>query len=364
MILMFLRTQYGNIVPEVNKDKTISINRILLENGQGKPIDSTIVKYYAQLKSPEYIAYLNIQSPDIYNGKTMIWSPIGYTNADFFKIFEFKYIAGRPFSSEEVENRSPVLVVTKEYAESFFGRTNVLGENIELQGNIFNIIGIIEGPSNISTFGQYKLYIPQTFNKYMPHPDWHTVYLKAKDIQSVPEVSDEINRLHQQLFAQGSIDSKPLNSEWKSMQDSVQNVLFISMSVIIMILLLIPAFNIISLNTGKIMDQMVELALKRTYGASRRTIFYEIFRENTIVTIIGAALGLSLTPLLLHLISIYISSIGVRNMKLVYSMSIDMYIIAAIFLLILIFSLVSCFVPALKVMNSVITEELKGGKNG
>lgn len=364
MILMFIRTQHGNIVPEVNKDKTISINKILLENGNSITVDSAIVKYYTQLRTPEYIAHLNIQSPDVYNGKMMIWSPIGYTNSDIFKIFEFKFLAGRPFTDEEVENKTPVLVATKEYAESFFGKTDVLGENIEIQGTIFNIIGIIEGPSNISTLGQYKLYIPYTFNKYMPHPGRQTIFLTAKDIESVPTMSDEINRLHQQLFAQGSIDSKPVNTDWKSMKDSVGNFLFISMSVIIIILLLIPAFNIISLNTGKILDQMVELSLKRVYGASRRTIFYEIFKENTIVTIIGAFLGLSLTPVLLHAISIYISSIGVRNMKLVYTMSIDIYVIAAIFLLILIFSLISCFVPALKVMNSAITEELKGGKNG
>jgi len=367
--MIFLKIQTGNITPEVNKDKTIEVEQILFQNGDKVSIDSTLAAYYSQLKEPEYVARYNSQFFRIHNGYKIIYSPAAYINSDFFNIFKFKYIAGRPFSKDEEINKIPVLVITKEYAESFFGRVNVLGESIEILGNKFKIIGIVEGPNNFSRFSNGRLYIPYTLNN-IPRRNaypWYNIFLKAKNKESLPKISEELNRLHRQLFKQGAIKSEPAETEWKSMKDKVSNSLYISIIALIIIQLLIPAFTIISLNSGKIMDQMVEFSIKRAYGASRRIIFYEIFKENTIVTLIGSILGLILTPITFMGVAKLINdNLSTGNYKITFSIPanvLDGYMITELFALILIFSLLSCFYPALKVVNAVIADELKGGIN-
>jgi len=359
---MFVRQTTGNTAPEVYKDRTIMLNDYIpFQDGGGSNIGANKAEYYKQLKEPETIALFNWQSPFIFNGNTVIWTPSGYVDSEFFDIFHFKYISGRPFNKNDEENKAPVLIMAKEYADRFFRRKNVLGEKIEIQGTEFTIIGVFEKPNYQARFGNNDLYIPRGFNKYIPQGyDGHSVFIKAKDKKEVIAVSNEINRLHQQLYQQGILDSAPVNKEWSAMSEHVAQSFYISISVAILLLLLIPAFNILSLNTGKIMDQIQETSIKRAYGASRQYILKNIFMENTILTFTGAIIGLLLTYPFLHALNAFINSFDVVGISL--SMNMDIYVIIGIFILIMIFSLLSCFIPARKVTHSNIIIELKGGK--
>jgi putative ABC transport system permease protein len=362
VIVMYLRQTTGNYPPTIYNDRTIMLDNIPFANGKATDIDSSRVDYYKQLKEPEYIAFLNWQSPFIFNGYKVIWTPTGFVNSDFFNIFHFRYIAGRPFNKEEEENKITVLVMSQEYAKSFFGRTDVLGESIKVQGTIFSIIGIYEKPNWQRTFSENNLYIPRAFNKFIPQG--HTsqdVYLKAKDTRSIKTVSDEVNRLHQQFFKQGTIESPPADREWKAMKDNVSDSFYISLSISMLFLLLIPAFNILSLNSGKIMDQIQEISIKRAYGATKLNVLGNLMLENIALTIAGAALGLLLTYPVLQMINSFINKFDEATMTL--SMQTDIYTIGIIFILTLAFSLLSSFIPARKVINSNISEELKGGHN-
>lgn len=359
VIVMYFRQTTGNYPPTVFNDRTIMISYIPLQNGESVSVDLDQIGYYKQLKEPEYIAYLNWQSPFIFNGHKVIWTPAGFVNSDFFNIFHFKYKAGRPFTKEEEENKTAVLTMSKEYATLFFGKEDVLDEKIEIQGTIFTVIGIFEKPNMEMAFAQNNLYIPHTLNKYIPQGDTnHRIFLKAKEPKLVKAMSDEVNRLHQQLFQQ-STEILPVDKDWKAMRDSISDSFFISISVAILLLLLIPAFNILSLNSGKIMDQIQEISIKRVYGATKIKVLENILLENTILTIMGAVIGIIFTYPMLHMINTFINSFDEATISL--SMEIDVYMIVSIFILTLIFSLLSCFVPAYKVINCHIMEELKGG---
>lgn len=362
VVAIYFRQTTGNYPPEVYKDRTIQVSNILLENGKSIDIDSTLVAYYSRLKEPDRIAFLNWQAPFIFNGYKVIWSPTGYVNSDFFSIFQFRYLAGRPFNKNDEEKKDPVLVMSKEYAMAFFGKQDVLGNKIEIQGNTYSIIGVYERPNMQMTFSAIDLFMPRAFNTYMPQRDYsHTVYLKAKDKKQVNAVSDELNRLHRQLFQQGAINSAPVTKKWSAMKEDVGQKFYISATLALLFLLLIPAFNILSLNTGKIMDQMQEMSIKRAYGATRLNILKDIFVENTLLALAGSFIGLLLTYPVLASINFFIHKFS--NTRTSLTAHIDFSIIAAILLLTLVFSLLSCYIPARKVMNSNIMEELKGGNN-
>ena len=362
VVAIYFRQTTGNYPPEVYKDRTVKVSNILLENGKSVGIDSSLVSYYNRLKEPEYIAFLNWQSPFIFNGYKVIWTPTGYVNSDFFNIFRFNYLAGRAFDKNEEEKNDPVLVMSKEYAAAFFGKTGVVGNKIEIQGNTYSIIGIYEKPNIRMRFSDIELYMPRAFNTYMPQGDTsHDVYLKAKDKGNVNAMSDELNRLHRQFFQQGTISSPPVTKKWNTMKENVNQGFYISASLALLFLLLIPALNILSLNTGKIMDQMQETAIKRAYGATKLTILRDIFAENTLLALTGSLIGLLLTHPVLSAINYFINKYS--DAKASLAAHIDLPVVAAILLFTLIFSLLSCYFPAHKVINSNITEELKGGNN-
>lgn len=361
IVLMYIRQITGNVAPEIYKDRTIALDDYIpFHNGGSSNINAKMAEYYKQLKEPETVSLYNWQSPFIFNGNSVLWTPSGYVDSEFFNIFHFKYISGRPFNKNEEENKTPVLIMAKEYAQRFFRREDVLGEKIEIQGTEFTIIGVFEKPNYQARFGNNDLYIPRTFNKYLPQGyDGHSIFIKARNKSDIIKVSDEINRLHQQLHHQRMLNHSTMDREWSAMSESVSQSFLISITVALFLLLLIPAFNILSLNTGKIMDQIQETSIKRAYGATRRNILKNIFMENTILTFTGAILGLLLTFPFLYALNLFINSFDVAGISL--AMNIDIYVIIGLFILIMAFSLLSCFIPARKVTHSNIIAELKGG---
>ena len=51
---------------------------------------------------------------------------------NWFKFFDYEFIAGRPFTQEEYDARRCVSVVTERMALQLFGTTDVVGKNIKV----------------------------------------------------------------------------------------------------------------------------------------------------------------------------------------------------------------------------------------
>ncbi|MDR1092307.1 MAG: ABC transporter permease [Prevotella sp.] len=326
VVFIAIRQMTGNIPPDVNKDKTISFSAFRMENGDDKWVDSSLVKNYLNLKEPEYIAYLNSQAPAVFHNERIVQEAIGYVNADFFNIFKFEYIAGKAFDADS-EN-TPVVVMTDGYAQQYFGKTDVVGSKYELQGYTFTVIAVVKKAYQFSA-ANYGLYIPYKFDRFIPQRDTgHTIFLKVKDQKSVKAASDELNRMNRQLFQQGILKSPPVIKEWDAMNVIDQTPVLASLGAVIILLLLIPAFNILSLNSGRITDQTEELSIKKAYGASRLKIFRELITENIVNTSIGSLLGLALTmPFIYAMISL-VNNFSSQPLSMVFR--IDIYVVAIV----------------------------------
>lgn len=359
VVFIAIRQMTGNISPDMNKDKTIGFSSFRLENGDDVWIDSALVKNYMRLKVPEHIAYLNSQSPTVFHNERVVQGSIGYVNAGFFKIFEFEYISGKGFDVEE-EN-TPVVVMTEDYAKKYFGRTDVTGSKFELQGEVFTVIGIVKKAYQFSA-AKYELYIPYRFDRFIPQRDTnHTVFLKAKDKESVKSMADELNRMNQQLYQHGMLKHRPISTEWKAMNVIDKTPVLASLGAIIALLLLIPVFNILSLNSGRITDQTEELSIKKAYGASRLNILRELIAENLISTSIGALCGLILTIPFIHGLLLLVNEFSSQPLSLIFRM--DIYVVLMVIAVTFIFSILSSFIPAWTISRNKIITGLKGGKS-
>lgn len=64
-----------------------------------------------------------------------------YVDADFYKIFGFRLIAGSPAIAPQTA------VLTSETAERVFGKENPVGQTIAIDSNNFTITGILGKPA-------------------------------------------------------------------------------------------------------------------------------------------------------------------------------------------------------------------------
>ena len=79
------------------------------------------------------------------------------------------------------------------------------------------------------------------------------------------------------------------------------NGLFAGVSLIIFLLLLIPAINIITLSESGIQNRISELAVRRACGATKGAILYMIITESLILAGIGFTAGIIMAHPIINL---------------------------------------------------------------
>ena len=67
--------------------------------------------------------------------------------------------------------------------------------------------------------------------------------------------------------------------------------------------MLLPAVNLINLNTSRIMERASEIGVRKAFGASSRTLVGQFVVENLVLTLVGAAIGFLVAALLLQVIN-------------------------------------------------------------
>jgi putative ABC transport system permease protein len=67
--------------------------------------------------------------------------------------------------------------------------------------------------------------------------------------------------------------------------------------------MLLPAVNLMNLNTSRIMERASEIGVRKAFGASSRTLVGQFIIENVVLTLVGAAIGFVLAAWLLNAIN-------------------------------------------------------------
>ncbi len=67
--------------------------------------------------------------------------------------------------------------------------------------------------------------------------------------------------------------------------------------------MLLPAVNLVNLNTSRIMERASEIGVRKAFGASSRTLVGQFVVENLVLTLVGAAVGFVVAALLLQVIN-------------------------------------------------------------
>ena len=77
----------------------------------------------------------------------------------------------------------------------------------------------------------------------------------------------------------------------------------IVLTVAALLFMLLPAVNLINLNTSRIMERASEIGVRKAFGASSRTLVGQFVVENLVLTLVGAAVGFVGAALLLQVIN-------------------------------------------------------------
>eukprot|EP01137_Pigoraptor_chileana_P018384 Opistho-2@77768 len=135
-------------------------------------------------------------------------------------------------------------------------------------------------------------------------------------------------------------------------RDGQEIFLYIAIFFIVLMLMGLPAINLVNLNVSRIMERASEIGIRKAFGAPSSSLAWQFIIENIFITMIGGSFALILT---LIIISIFNDS----GLILHADLSINFSVFGVSLLVCLIFGLLSGVVPAIRMSKMKVIDALK-----
>lgn len=246
--------------------------------------------------------------------ETNMW----FTDSTAFEVFSYDFIGGDDESALKNPNS---IVINESIAMKLFGNANCVGESVKFNNQLLTVTGVIKDIPNNSEIPVNGLIsinsLPQGFHRNYEQ-DWFRVgfytYLLMKNSinpKSFKSKLDEVNEKYVLPWAQANgveashqYSLTPMSDvhfddghDYDLPKGSMTTIyMFVALAAF---LLLIAAFNYINLTLAQQGRRSKEVGIRKTLGASRRTLIVQFLSESLFFTTVAVILGLTFTELFL-----------------------------------------------------------------
>jgi predicted permease len=218
----------------------------------------------------------------------------------FFETLQVDAAMGRTFRPEEGQpGRTRVAVLGHELWERrFAGDPDILGTDIELDGNRYEVIGVL--PPNLRFLpAETAIWAPLTFDPN-DEGDYKSYYLLAAgrlaDGVSVEAATRELRSAAQRMRERFGYPADYGNDATvvplrEHLVGDVKPILWTLFGAVGFILLVACA-NVANLALAQAVDRRREMAVRIAIGAGRGQLVRQILTENVLLALVGGGLGL------------------------------------------------------------------------
>lgn len=308
------------ISPESNRGRLLTGKYIHMSMGEGDSSGSmsytAAKKLYENLEGIEktsYVADAWDPNQDIsYNDGEFVSLPVKNVDGNFWKIFDYKFISGKPFDKAASDAGMNDAVITESAAKKLLGSAeDAVGKEIKVSHVPYVIKGVVKDTSPLMDQSYAKIFIP-----YRPEKEdevWLEGYggntialLLMKDGVDDNFVRDQVKHRYETLNSSLAKENKkliyhgaPFTSETMSNLNGSNNTPDEkgprkTRLIIYALLLLLPAINLSSMTRSRLRRRVSEIGVRRAFGASKLNILNRFLTENLITTLIGGLFGLIL----------------------------------------------------------------------
>ncbi len=245
-------------------------------------------------------------------------------NLDWFSIGErFSVSSGRFFTAVEESSKSKVAVLGSEFADNYFGTTDPLGKEIDINQSKFTVVGVL----NKANESQYnnpnnQLYIPSSVAlNLFGTESYSDIMVEAIDENSMDAAKSDIQKTllaNHKIPENGLADFSVVTpSDLLSTITNITGILTSLLAGIAAISLIVGGIGIMNIMLVSVTERTREIGLRKAVGAKTSDILIQFIVEAVILTIVGGILGIGLGYLIGKVASRFIGFEAVVNMSAV-----------------------------------------------
>ncbi|MBE6286868.1 MAG: ABC transporter permease [Mediterranea massiliensis] len=325
LVVMLQQVKTAPFSPESNRDRFLHVRATSIENkewGAGNSSNGpmsvqTAKELYQSLKTPEAVTIYVCQTlptPVSLPGQAATTVDVLQTDDAFWRVFDFRFLEGKPYDKATFDAAIPVAVVSETTARLLFGTAkNVVGKEFLLNHAPYRVGGIVKDVSTLANIAYGQVWIPYTAGG-MDKETWNSNHLGmmsctilAKEREDFPAIREECDRRLEEynkvigengwkIFSRNRPYDQEKNSisfatNWEPDLPGHRRQQFI----IFLILLIVPAINISSMTQSRLRQRVSEIGVRRAFGSTRMELMMQIVSENFVVTLIAGVLGLLLS---------------------------------------------------------------------
>ncbi|HEY5919508.1 MAG TPA: ABC transporter permease, partial [Chryseolinea sp.] len=246
------------------------------------------------------------------HGDVVFSEPVWFVDPEYFNVFSYHLLYGLP---NALQDRNSI-VLTEEMAIKYFGRTDVVNEELSIkfpreQKITFKISGVLRRIPDQSSMAINFLIPMQNWEDHVDaaqHIQWRTwagaTFVLLRDGHKTSELDKVVNKYvkvqHEanDKFQIQSIEWIPIGKMAERSYEiayalSWSNIpaTMVAIGVIAIALVLLACFNYMNVAVASVTSRLKEIGIRKVIGGGRKEIIQQFLVENTVLCGIALAIG-------------------------------------------------------------------------
>jgi len=313
---------FAPIAPEVRQDRTLGIYRARMTGDRmqtsSMPGYLLLDRYARHLPGVERMAIFSMpRMAYSYQQGSRIRSLIKLTDAEYWRVLDFTFVEGGPYTDQDVAGGTMVAVINETTRDRFFGGAPAVGRTIEADGQRFRVIGVVPDVPILRLVANGDIYAPLTTAKTDAYRrellGGFGGLLLARSQADFPAIKAELETRIRAAELPGR-QWKTLTAPAESFFEFVAGSLFggrdeprahperlwALLAAAGFLFSLLPAVNLVNLNMSRIMERASEIGVRKAFGASSHSLVGQFILENLVLSLVGGAAGFALSAVVLR----------------------------------------------------------------
>lgn len=315
IITMIYYVHIAPVYPEYYRPTTSYCTHVEIRNSKMmmmSAISQDFVEDFVD-KSDNYEFYTLNQGPVTVffsvPGGDEIRANIRYTDAAFFKLYGYEFLAGHALSEADVESGLHKAVISDKVAKRIFGNVDdAVGREVLVDYAPATVVGVFREGSPLCLDSYTQVVMPLSLipvsppgsEPYRNYLGSYSLSLKFKDKAQADLFKADVDELMRRATVadtSGYKLSMKLQSHTEKiisgdddeggMESGIKMLLLMAL-----VLLIIPSINISGMIGSQMERRLAEIGIRRSFGATRRELTRQVMFENFVLTLVGGIIGL------------------------------------------------------------------------